>query len=155
MKQMIITGVKLYSYLQNQNYISGNFDQSLIDNESKNHVEIAEIKNIFPIEEDDEIVLKDTKHWVQKVIADFAVCPFTIDPNRAGIPLGGVRYSVSRATNVEEAFLRYWEEVQLMMKTPEKDIATVLLVFPELLLFGNYELFEAYCDWLVTMIIFI
>lgn len=26
-------------------------------------------------------------------------------------------------------------------------MATVLLVFPELELFGNYELFEAYCDW--------
>ena len=26
------------------------------------------------------------------VIADFGVCPFTIDKNRAGIPMGGVRY---------------------------------------------------------------
>jgi len=26
-----------------------------------------------------------------KVIADFGVCPFTMDPDRAGIPMGGVR----------------------------------------------------------------
>jgi hypothetical protein len=30
---------------------------------------------------------------------------------------------------------------------PEKQVSTVLLVFPELELFGNYELFEAYCEW--------
>ena len=25
------------------------------------------------------------------VIADFGVCPFTMDPERAGLPMGGVR----------------------------------------------------------------
>jgi hypothetical protein len=59
------------------------------------------------------------------------------------------RYSVSRATNPDEAFFRYWEEVLLMLQVPEKQVATVLLVFPELDLFGNYELFEAYCEWYV------
>lgn len=32
---------------------------------------------IFPIESDDEVVLRDTKAWVKAVIADFGVCPFT------------------------------------------------------------------------------
>lgn len=50
------------------------------------------------------------------VIADFAVCPFTIDPNRAGIPLGGVRYSISRATDADEALLKFWQEVGLLLK---------------------------------------
>jgi hypothetical protein len=29
---------------------------------------------------------------------------------------------------------------------PEKEVSTILLVFPEIELFGNYELFEAYCE---------
>lgn len=101
---------------------------------------------IFPIESNDDIILADTKIWVRKMIADFGICPFTIDPDKAGIPIGGVRYTVSRTTSADEAFLRYWEEVLQLLSVPEKEIATVLLVFPELSLFGNYELFEAYCE---------
>jgi len=56
------------------------------------------------------------------------------------------RYSVSRATSADEAFYRYWEEVMIVLQTPERAMATVLLVFPEIELFGNYELFEAFCD---------
>ena len=33
-----------------------------------------------------------TSFSLYSVIADFGVCPFTIDKNRAGIPMGGVRY---------------------------------------------------------------
>ena len=103
---------------------------------------------IFPIETDDSIVLRDSKQWVQSIIADFGVCPFTVNPDRAGIPQGGVRYTISRATNIDEAFLRYWDEIQILLTAPEKEISTVLLVFPELELFGDYELFEAYCECL-------
>eukprot|EP00600_Ochromonadales_sp_CCMP1393_P013247 CAMPEP_0175013844 /NCGR_PEP_ID=MMETSP0005-20121125/10165_1 /TAXON_ID=420556 /ORGANISM="Ochromonas sp., Strain CCMP1393" /LENGTH=483 /DNA_ID=CAMNT_0016270387 /DNA_START=17 /DNA_END=1468 /DNA_ORIENTATION=+ len=111
-------------------------------------LEKRDVEPIFPIENDDDIIIADTKKWVQKVIADFAICPFTIDPNKGGIPMGGVRYSVSRAKDPEEAFLRYWEEVKLTLEVPEKQVSTVLLVFPELELFGNYELFESYCECL-------
>ena len=55
---------------------------------------------------------------------------------------------VSRAEAVDEAFFRYWEELKLLQTVDEKEISTVLLVFPELKLFGNYEIFEAYCDGL-------
>ena len=61
----------------------------------------------FPEEMNDEIVLRDTKEWVRTVMADFGVCPFTIDANRAGIPMGGVRYTVSRARTTEEAFWHF------------------------------------------------
>jgi hypothetical protein len=36
--------------------------------------------------------------------------------------------------------------VAALLVTQEKDMSTVLLVFPEMDLFGNYELFESYCD---------
>lgn len=57
-----------------------------------------------------------------------------------------VRYTVSRATTCDQAFLSYWKEVQALLSVPERDISTVLLVFPEIDLFGNYEVFENYCD---------
>ena len=37
-------------------------------------------------------MMRDTRIWVQAVIAGMQVCPFTVDPDKAGIPLGGVRY---------------------------------------------------------------
>jgi len=104
-------------------------------------------KPVFPIEGDDSIVLAHTQDWVRKVICDLGVCPFTVSVNRAGIPLGGVRYTVSRAKGVDEAFLRFWEDVAALLVSSEKEMSTVLLVFPEIELFGNFELFEAYCDW--------
>ena len=52
----------------------------------------------------------------------------------------------SRAKGPDEAFYRYWEEVLALLSVPEREISTVLLVFPELELFGNFELFEAYCE---------
>lgn len=107
-----------------------------------------EVKDVFPNERDDNIVMRDTRQWVQSVIAGMQVCPFTVDPDKAGIPLGGVRYRVSRATDPDEAFFRYWEELKLLQTVPEKEISTVLLIFPEIELFGNYELFEAYCECL-------
>ena len=119
----------------------GEIDFSLLT-----ETDVSSDRTIFPVEPKDEIVLADTKEWVARVIAGFSVCPFTISPERAGIPMGGVRYTVSRATTVEEAFLRYWEEVEFLQATNEKDWSTVLLVFPELGLFGNYELFEVYCE---------
>ena len=119
----------------------GQFDPALLGAEMD-----PQSRTIFPVEHDDAIVLADTKEWVRKIIADFGVCPFTMDPGRAGIPMGGVRYTVSRAKTPEEAFLRYWEDVQALLSVTEREIATVLLVFPELDLFGDYEMFEAYCD---------
>ena len=75
------------------------------------------------------------------------------------------RYTLSRAKSAEEAFGMFWEEVkvrhppyiasrhavtavslQVMLCTTPKEYSTVLLVFPEIELFGNYELFEGYCD---------
>ena len=102
----------------------------------------------FPVEEDDEVVLKDTKRWVNTVMADFGVCPFTIDDNRAGIPMGGVRYTVSRAKTTEEAFLAFWEDTLALLEAPEKEMSTVLLIFPELELFCDTEHFDSYCECL-------
>lgn len=95
----------------------GNFDPDLLGDDASSS---EAPRSIFPVEPDDELVVRDSREWVRKMIADFSVCPFTMDPDRAGIPLGGVRYSISRATSAEEAFYRYWQEVQVLLATPEK-----------------------------------
>lgn len=129
--------------------LGDSFDSELFnnpDNIAPDEFDIDLTKSIFPIEQDDNVILRDTMKWVEKIIANFGVCPFTIDAKRAGIPVGGVRYHVSRATTPDEAFLRYWEEVKLLFSVSEKEISTVLLVFPEISLFGNFDLFESYCE---------
>jgi hypothetical protein len=124
------------------NSVRAGFDR----NSLRNAEAAEETGSYFPIEANDDIVLADTKEWVQKVVVDFGVCPFTINQGRAGIPMGGVRYAVSRAKTPEDAFIAYWEETQAMLKATETEISTILLVFPEMECFGNYALFEAYAD---------
>ena len=46
-------------------------------------------------------------------------------------------FSVSRATTLSGALASYWDEVTEMAFSSEKEISTVLLVFPELELFGT------------------
>eukprot|EP01039_Chlorochromonas_danica_P010798 gene10798-12000_t len=121
----------------------GNIDRSLLGQEQE-----PEQEDVFPTESRDDVVIRDSKEWVRAVIANFGVCPFTLDPDRGGIPMGGIRYSLSRATTVEEAFYRFWEEIHLLHMQEERAVSTVLLIFPELSLFGNYELFEAYTECL-------
>jgi len=173
-----------------------NVDEEMLATAGLSPEELENIQPVFPVEHDDNLVLADTRVWVNRLIADFGVCPFTADADRAGIPMGGlvsfflfffvvsfsttlplplptlaltlllpypsnfhliqnlqiilfilrVRYTVSRAKNCDQAFLAYWKEVQALLSVPERDISTVLLVFPEFDLFGNYEVFENYCD---------
>lgn len=62
-------------------------------------------------------------------------------------------HSVSRATTLAGAMSAYWEEVAAMAFSTEKEISTVLLVFPELALFGeNYRytdlrFLDTFVDW--------
>lgn len=75
-------------------------------------------------------ILTVTRAWVKAMIADFAICPYTIDADKAGKPIGGVRYSISDASTPEEAFRDFWAEVYGMLSTTQEDISTVLLTYP-------------------------
>ena len=77
-----------------------------------------------------ENVLTVTRDWVKAMIADFSICPYTIDADRAGKPIGGVRYSISDAASPEEAFRDFWAEVYGMLSSKEEDVSTVLLTYP-------------------------
>jgi hypothetical protein len=78
------------------------------------------------------------------MIADFSVCPYTIDHASAGVPKGGIRYSVSDARSAEEAFRDFWAEVYTLLNAPVGEISTSLIWFPTPL-FTNVEYFEKFC----------
>lgn len=48
---------------------------------------------------------------VAAVITDMGVCPFSVDASRAGLPIGQVRYPVTRETTAESIYREYWREV--------------------------------------------
>ena len=50
-----------------------------------------------PIQHDlgDEDALKCSKDWVNAIVSDAGICPFSLSADRAGLPLGDVRYDVS------------------------------------------------------------
>uniref|UniRef100_A0A7S0T487 Uncharacterized protein n=1 Tax=Erythrolobus madagascarensis TaxID=708628 RepID=A0A7S0T487_9RHOD len=83
---------------------------------------------------DDEDVMKKTFAWVQSVVVELGVCPFTSSSAaRAGVPMGDVRYQVDRASNAEHGYAAYWREVQLLLsERDERKLSTTLLIVPEL-----------------------
>ena len=97
---------------------NGDRGERVNDIEVKDHVSFCEknlkikkiekdTQNVLDSEvyETDDVVLKVSKHWVEAMIADFAVCPFTIDSESAGIPRGYVRYHISHARTFPEVRL--------------------------------------------------
>ena len=59
-----------------------------------------------PIQHDlgDDDALKCSKDWVNAIVSDAGICPFSLSADRAGLPLGDVRYDVTRADDTETCF---------------------------------------------------
>lgn len=70
-----------------------------------------------------------SKDWCEAMIADFAICPFTLDGYHANG--GKIKYSISSASTSEVAFSEFWEECAIMLESDIKEISTVLLVLPD------------------------
>jgi hypothetical protein len=100
-----------------------------------------EIVNKVP--DDDEEIIDITKKWVNKLMSDMGVCPFTSGPDLAGLPIGTVFYGVDRCSGFEDMYHGYWKEVVRLERNPEKDISTTLLITPEFCL-DNVELFDSF-----------
>eukprot|EP00978_Attheya_sp_CCMP212_P032559 scaffold127838_cov46-Attheya_sp.AAC.1 len=98
-----------------------------------------EIVNKVP--SDDEEIVDLSKRWVDTMMSDMGICPFTSGPDLAGLPMGQVFYTVDRSTKMEDMYARYWKEVVRVEQNNEKDLSTTLLVAPEFCL-ENVELFE-------------
>ena len=59
-----------------------------------------------PIQHDlgDDDALKCSKDWVNAIVSDAGICPFSLSADRAGLPLGDVRYDVSTFVEIKSNF---------------------------------------------------
>jgi hypothetical protein len=103
------------------------------------------IENEVPT--DDETITEITQQWVGKLMSDMGICPFTSGPNRAGLPLGDVLYTLDRSSTVEDMYARFWKEVIRIEQVKEKDLSTTLLIVPNFFL-NNVEMFDNFSNTL-------
>lgn len=104
------------------------------------------------VPDDDEEIMEITKNWVQTMMSNLGICPFSPNAKQAGLPVGPVFYTVDRATSVEDMYARFWEEVVRVEQQTEKDLSTTLLIMPEFFL-DNVELFESFGNTLTQPLV--
>ncbi|CAN0011334.1 unnamed protein product [Scytosiphon promiscuus] len=124
-------------------------DRSLLDDDDEEDgiggeggATVIDAAALSVVPSSDDEVTELTKSWVQAVITDMGVCPFSVDASRAGLPVGQVRYPVTRETTAEAVYREYWREVELLVsETNERSLSTTLLITPDFSL-NNAEAFE-------------
>jgi len=85
-------------------------------------------------------VVRCCKDWVNAVVSDAGICPFSLSADRAGLPIGDVRYDLTDASSAEAVYAWYWREVAYLLATPK--CATSLLVLSDRYWIDNLEAFE-------------
>lgn len=116
-----------------------------LEAEARAKNELPDIENKIP--DDDDEIIGITKTWVNKLMSDMGICPFTSGPDLAGLPIGPVFYCVDRSTSMEDMYARYWKEVVRVEQQSEQDLSTTLLITPEFYI-DNVELFESWSNTL-------
>lgn len=106
---------------------------------------LPEIEN--PVPDDDDEIINVSKTWVDKMMSDMGLCPFTSGPDMSGMPLGKVFYCVDRGTKMEDLYQVFWKEVVRVESNNEKDLSTTLLIAPEFCM-ENIEMFENFSNTL-------
>lgn len=104
---------------------------------------LPEIVNKIP--DEDDTIVTITKTWVNKMMSDMGICPFTNGAEMAGLPMGLVYYTVDRCSSMEDMYASYWKEVVRVEQMNEKDLSTTLLIAPEFCM-ENVELFENFSN---------
>lgn len=80
------------------------------------------------------------------VVVKLNLCPFFCSYlRRESFSNNIIDISISKSDTIEKAFHAFWEEVQSFYQSTNQ-ISCSVIVFPELQLFGNYELFELFTD---------
>ena len=99
-----------------------------------------------PIQHDlgDDEALRCSKDWVNAIVSDAGICPFSLSADRAGLPLGDVRYDTTRAEDTETCFQWFWKEVQWLEDHPRH--ATSLLLMTNPYWASNFDAFEQFGD---------
>jgi len=122
------------------------WDFSGIDEDEDGTASAEMIQTAAPKE--DSVVIDLSKNWVDKMMSDLALCPFTQSSIKSGIPPGPVHYHVDRVTSMEEAYTAYWSEVCRIEEADEETISTTLHILPEFCM-NSVELFEQWADTLM------
>jgi hypothetical protein len=117
------------------------------DDDGKDSKEEEEFKKLTDVPKDDEAVTNIIRDWVRVIISDMGVCPFSRDPDHAGLPAGPVHYPISRQTTVEEMYAEYWKEVNFLVSAPEKEFSTTLHIMPNFCI-SNVEAFTSWTNTL-------
>jgi hypothetical protein len=104
-------------------------DVDELTDQEKKLKSLPEIEDRIPT--DDDVIIETSKRWVDRMMADLALCPFTRSAEKSGIPLGPVRYAVDRVMGMEDAYAAYWQEVCLIEGVEEGDVSTTLQILPE------------------------
>ena len=107
--------------------------------------DLPQIETLVP--QDDDTIIDLSKKWVDRMMADLALCPFTQSAGRSGIPLGPVHYHVDRVSSMEDAYRAYWSEVCRIEQVDQNEISTTLHILPEFCM-NSVELFEQWADTL-------
>jgi len=122
------------------------------DDESAGAAAARELEKLYQVPEEDGPIMEGMKGWVDAIIADLGVCPFTVNAAKAGLPQGVIRYDIDRSVSPEEIYRKYWQEVALISKDSketqdERSLSTTLLITPN---FGlrNREFFETFSNTL-------
>ena len=72
---------------------------------------------IHEIPEDDDVIYDTTKSWVNTMMSNMGVCPFTSGSDMAGLPMGKVFYEIERTNLAESLYEKYWNEVVRVEKS--------------------------------------
>ncbi|KAJ1480739.1 hypothetical protein T484DRAFT_1809680 [Baffinella frigidus] len=86
------------------------------------------------------------RDWVRVIVSDMGVCPFSKNPDQAGLPAGPVHYPISRQTRVEDM---YWKEVNFLVSSDPKEFSTTLHILPNFCI-SNVEAFTSWTDTLTA-----
>jgi uncharacterized protein len=76
----------------------------------------------------DEVVLNQTRHWLEKAVIGLNLCPFA----KAVYVKNQVRLVVSQARHADDLLEELDRELDLLVATPASEIDTTLLIHPTL-----------------------
>jgi uncharacterized protein len=88
----------------------------------------------------DDIVLADTRRWIERAVIGLNLCPFA----RAVYVKDQVRIVVSRARHADAFLDDLDRELELLKTTPPEEVETTLLVHPTL--FPDFLVFNDFLD---------
>ena len=80
-----------------------------------------------------EAIIQQSRSWVERFVIGLHLCPFAKRP----YDKDQVRFAVCFENEAEAQLMAFWEEIELLIKTPKEKISNTILIFPNGL--GSFE----------------